>query len=177
MPDEIQGTRVDTPQKRVDASPRPAYRFCDVSANDLDVVRSLMRAYEGWTGEDLCFQGFDQEVHDLPGIYSPPQGALIVAKLGEEVVGMVCLRPLEESVAEIKRLFIVPEHRGHGIGRQLMHAVLERARAIGYDRARLDTLPQMVEARTLYLSLGFVSIAPYYHNPIPGALYFEVVLS
>jgi len=65
-----------------------------------------------------------------------------------------------------------------GVGRQLVAAVLTEARAIGYQRMRLDTLPgKMDHAIALYRSLGFREIAPYYHNPVPGATFMELDLS
>jgi ribosomal protein S18 acetylase RimI-like enzyme len=144
---------------------------------DLEQVRRLFRAYADWLGVDLCFQGFERELAALPGCYAPPSGRLLIARVGSDVVGCVGLRPLEPGVCEMKRLWVEPGFGGQGIGRTLADSIVAAARAIGYERMRLDTLPErMPAAQHLYASLGFREIPPYYDNPLPGVTMLELAL-
>jgi ribosomal protein S18 acetylase RimI-like enzyme len=92
-------------------------------------------------------------------------------------VGCVGLRKLEDGTCEMKRLYVRPSLRGEGAGRELVEAVIEEARTMGYTKMRLDTLPNMLEAQKLYKDLGFREIPAYLKNPTPNALCFERALS
>lgn len=144
---------------------------------EISAVRALFREYAGSLGVDLSFQDFASELADLPGAYVPPAGALLLALDGDLPVGCVALRPWEEDIAELKRLYVSPAARGTGLGGTLSRSAIETARAAGYERVRLDTLPTMTSAQRLYEGLGFVEIEPYRFNPIPGTRYMELVLT
>ncbi|HKB26659.1 MAG TPA: GNAT family N-acetyltransferase [Methylomirabilota bacterium] len=146
------------------------------SAGDIERVKELFREYEKSLDVDLCFQGFEQELAGLPGAYTPPRGRLLLAIDGGRPAGCVALRPLGPDACEMKRLYLRPELRGRRVGRLLADRVIAEARAIGYARMRLDTLPAMTEAIAMYRALGFAEIAPYYANPVPGALFMELAL-
>ena len=147
---------------------------------ELDATRDIFREYARGLGVDLCFQGFEEELADLPGDYAPPRGALLLARVDGAIAGCCALRPLDTSdyagAAEMKRLYVRKAFRGFGLGRQLAEAVLDAARGAGYSCVLLDTLDDMEAARALYEDIGFQPIDPYYHNPIPGAHYLKVDL-
>ncbi len=132
----------------------------------------MFRDYFAWLGPDGWFIDPEAELAELPGGYD----AILVAREGEEVVGCVALRPLEDGVCEMKRLYVRPGARGAGTGRALVEASIARARQLGYATMRLDTLPTMSAAQALYLSLGFRQIERYNDNPIEGVLFFELTL-
>ncbi|MDR6495700.1 GNAT superfamily N-acetyltransferase [Paraburkholderia terricola] len=139
----------------------------------LDAVRGLMRAFVEWHGgrhgeyQSLLNQYFDPEkfeaeLNGLPGEFIPPRGRLLVAADEGVAVGCVALRDLGGDVCEMKRLFVLSEFHGRGVGVALAKAVLEEARSIGYRLMRLDTGPKSIEAQAIYRKLGFKDIAPYY---------------
>ena len=146
------------------------------SADQIARARRLFKEYEASLGIELTFQGFAQEVAALPGAYAPPAGRLFLATDGVEPRGCVALRPLSGGLCEMKRLYVRPTARGARLGRRLAETVIREARAIGYTRMRLDTLPSMKEAFALYQTLGFREIAPYYENPIVGTRFMELDL-
>jgi len=147
-----------------------------VTPGQVAEARALFREYASSLGIDLCFQGFEQELVSLPGAYAPPRGRLLLATDSGALAGCVALRPLDDSACEMKRLYVRPEFRGRRAGRRLAERVVAEARSIGYARMRLDTLPSMQETIALYRALGFVEIAPYTTNPVPGALFMELAL-
>ena len=138
---------------------------------DLPVVRELFREHADGLGIDLCFQDFEEEVASLPGRYAPPRGRLLLAWDKASAVGCIALRPIDTGTCEMKRLFVRPEVRGEYVGRRLAERTCSEARATGYRRMCLDTLPTMSAAIRLYSSLGFRPIEPYVFNPIEGVMF------
>jgi ribosomal protein S18 acetylase RimI-like enzyme len=155
------------------------------SKSDLAQTAALFREYAVALGVNLDFQNFEAEVAGLPGHYAPPDGRLFLAFINHPrahspaehpAAGCIALRRMDATTCEMKRLYVRPNSRGHGLGRKLAAAVIDAACEIGYQSMRLDTLPQMSEAQTLYHSLGFQEIPPYCFNPIPGSHFLELKL-
>jgi putative acetyltransferase len=145
---------------------------------DLVLARTLFIEYAEWLGVDLGFQGFERELATLPGAYARPRGRLLLAGMPGDAFGCIALRPLDTegggasgAIGEVKRLYVRLTARNGGWGRRLVEAVVAEARAIGYRELKLDTLDGMTEARALYGRLGFRECAPYYDNPLAGAVY------
>lgn len=144
--------------------------------DDMAEVRAMLQEYVAWIGLDLAFQEIDAELDALPGAYAPPRGALLIATEGERRAGMIALRPSEAGICEMKRLYVRPEARGHGLARRLITRLLDEARRLNYVEIRLDTLPMMSEAQALYQALGFVDIPPSYETPITGTRFMGRVI-
>jgi putative acetyltransferase len=136
-------------------------------AQDAERVRALLREYAAGLGVDLSFQDFEAELADPLGFYE-----LVLLAEG----GCVALRRIDVESCEMKRLYVRSEARGDGLGRRLAEAVIAEARARGYRRMLLDTLPSMAAARALYATLGFRETEAYRFNPIEGTTFLELVL-
>lgn len=139
-------------------------------------ARELFEQYADSLDFELEFQGFSQELATLPGDYSPPKGCILLASDSGQFAGCAALRPLEDNLCEMKRLFVISTYRGRGMGRMLACAVIDRAREIGYEKMRLDTVATMKEASTLYYSLEFKNIEAYRYNPHDEPSYMELIL-
>jgi putative acetyltransferase len=140
-------------------------------------ARELFLEHAQSLGFSLCFQNFDKELAGLPGDYAPPDGRLLLAEYEGQVAGCIALHKLADGICEMKRLYLRPQFRGKGLGRELADRIIAEARQIGYDSMRLDTVePVMKDAVAMYRRIGFHEIAPYCTNPIPGALYMELQL-
>ncbi|MGB3069174.1 MAG: GNAT family N-acetyltransferase [Ottowia sp.] len=160
--------------------PPPVALVTAHTPEQIQAVGELFQEYAANLGIDLDFQGFEEELAQLPGDYAEPRGTLLLAMVDGEAAGCCALRPLDDvdygNAAEMKRLYVRRAFRGFGLGRQLAEAILEAAQRLGYASVLLDTLSDMEAARALYEELGFAEIPPYYHNPVVGAHYLKVDL-
>src|SRR3954470_6312049 len=163
------------------SQPQPAQaEFALVPAEtpeQIAAIRELFLEYAQSLGFSLCFQSFDAELAQLPGMYAPPEGRLLLAETRSSHAGCVGLHALEAGTCEMKRLYVRPAFRGDGVGRLLARRCISEARAAGYKRMRLDTVPSVMgRAVELYRKLGFREIPAYRENPIAGAIYMELEL-
>jgi putative acetyltransferase len=161
--------------------PAPLIELVGANTPELiDAARAIFREYAASLEVDLCFQGFEAELAALPGDYAAPNGHLLLALVDGAVAGCGAFRPLVDvdhaNACEMKRLFVRPAFRRFGLGRTIAQALLDEARRAGHSAMLLDTLDEMEAARGLYTTLGFVEVAPYYFNPLPGAHYLKAEL-
>lgn len=163
------------PPSAADAPPwliRPAH-----SAEDVAEVRRLVTAHGAARATTPGVEHVYADAAGMPGPYRPPGGGLWIAVAAGGGIGCVALRPLDEHAAEVKRMFVDAEWRGHGIGRALMERVIAEARKRRYAVLRLGTLHDMHAAQALYLSLGFKPIARYRADELIDTMFFELMLS
>jgi len=147
------------------------------TAKDYAAAQEMFRAYAKAININLDFQHFEEELTDLPKMYSLPQGGIILAKDQESVVGCVAIRRINEREGELKRMYVAPEYENKGFGKTLLQKALMLARECNYEKVKLDTLNYMSAAIHLYQQAGFYEIPPYYSNPISTAVYFEIEIA
>jgi putative acetyltransferase len=154
-------------------------RFVEVSEGDprIAVARDLFIEYQRELGIDLCFQGFDEELANLPGKYGPPTGQLLLVYEEDRPIACGALRDLGDGICELKRIYVRPEARRRGLAREISERLVRFAQSSGYTMARLDTLKRLTGAIPLYEQLGFTITQPYNFNPEPDIVYMERKLS
>src|SRR5262249_27973962 len=124
-------------------------------AQDLAGIREIFLEYATLFAEGICFPSFERELAELPGTYPPPGGRLLRAESDGSIAGCGAFRSLSPGVAEMKRLYVRPTHRGKGLGRLLAEQIIADARASGNRVLLLDTLPKLERAIAMYRDLGF----------------------
>lgn len=140
---------------------------------EYNAAGDLFREYAASLDFDLCFQDFDRELREIQTQYQSPSGGLILVQSSRLFVGCAGVRLFQDGIAELKRMYVRPAHRGQGLGRKLLQEALDLARELNYERIRLDTITTMTEAKHLYVAAGFYPIDEYRFNPVGAVLYFE----
>lgn len=144
--------------------------------DDLENIKLLFNEYTTMLGVNLTFQGYDEEIKNLPGKYALPYGRLYIAYYNNKAAGCIALRKFENDGCEMKRLFVRPEYRHLKIGKKLVDKIIEDARELKYKYMVLDTLSNLHEAVSLYRKSGFQEVEAYYENPLDNVLYFKLEL-
>lgn len=150
----------------------------EVKSNEgYELAKELFKEYSSKIGVDLSFQNFEQELLNIKSQYARPKGIIYIAYNNkEESIGCFGIRAFDDSVCELKRMYLKNAYRGLGIGKKLLEKSIEVAKELDYQKMRLDTLPTMHSAISLYEKMGFYEIDPYRFNPIEGTKYFEIAL-
>ena len=115
------------------------------------VVKTVFDEY-GFILEEM---DYDRDLKDVQGQYLDQYGAFWVAEVDGCVVGCVGMRPEGEALVELRRLYLVPEHRRTGIGRELVMTAVEWGRAKGFPAVELWSDVAFERAHTLYEAAGF----------------------
>jgi GNAT superfamily N-acetyltransferase len=146
-------------------------------APDVAEVRRLVLAHANARAATPGVEHMRADAERMPGPYVAPRGGLWLALVGDVAIGCVALRPLDDGTAEVKRMFVDPAWRGRGAGRALLEALIDGARARGYETLRLGTLDDMMIAQALYHSLGFRPIARYRPDELIDTRFYELSLT
>ncbi len=138
------------------------FRTSDAAASPaLDLVEAM------WTEIRTLYPriGNEEGPSATPEDFSPPGGTFVVGFDGERPVAGGGIKRLDDGAAEIKRMYVVPEARGSGVGRRLLAALEDAARELGYRVVRLDTGRFQGPALRMYQQAGYRPIADYNDNP------------
>ena len=151
--------------------------------SEIQGVQELLREYTAWVftlhPDSEQARELEQELAALPGIYAPPTGCLLLAVQDGQPAGCIALKGHDATSGELKRLYVRPAFRGRKIGRQLVAALIEEARKLGYRRLFLDTHISMTKAHKLYTAAGFRKIdtpGDYPEAFRPVAVFMEMVI-
>ncbi len=150
----------------------PEYIFA-VEKFHFDAAVELFNEYATWLNIDLSFQNFEKEKLVVQEMYAQPKGAVLLVKEDEIFIACVALRPLNETTAELKRMYVKPAHRNKNIAGEMLLLIEEFALAAGYRSIKLDTLSSMLPAMNFYKKNGYAETEPYYYNPNLNTVYFE----
>ncbi len=145
--------------------PEIEFRDARVDAGDGGRLAQAMREEIA-----IMYDGLDLDGDTMPRAgateLSPPAGGFIVGWADGSAVCCGGIKQLDARTCEIKKMYVVPAHRGQGIARMLLYALEAKARALGYEMARLDTGPKQRHAQGLYESEGYLQVPDFNGNPV-----------
>lgn len=131
---------------------------------DFEEAKQLFQKYYELTeqqGQNICFANFQEELNSLNERYIPPKGLLLLAHFDSEKekksIACIALSRKTSELCEMKRLFVFPSYRKHGIGKSLIISLMEEAKNLGFQEMVLELLPSFQSALSLYKKLGFHS--------------------
>ena len=150
-----------------------AYHMHDDIVELFSEYTDMLRENDREMAMYLDAQNYDEEIKNLEVKYGMPEGRLYAALADDKVAGCIALRKIDKENAEVKRLFVKPEFRGHKLGEKLVNQLMKDAREIGYRHILLDTLPFLKSAIKLYRDLGFYEIDSYNGAPLGHLIYMK----
>ena len=149
------------------------------SNEEWNVVKQLLIDYRNEFDDETCFTSFEDELNNIQALYSDPRKYKLIAveQPGGKIVGCVGLRALSPEVAEMKRLYVIPSHRGLQLGKRLSEEIISIASKMKFRSMVLDTMKEMKAAQQLYQDLGFVVTGPYDQQDLTKLVCYEKKLS
>jgi putative acetyltransferase len=117
------------------------------------VVSSVLAEYGLTTDPD----GTDADLRDLQASYARRGGAFrVLVREDGVIVGCGGVFPLTSTEIELRKMYLLPEVRGRGLGLALLTDLVDFARARGFRAVVLETASVLKDARALYEQFGFV---------------------
>jgi ribosomal protein S18 acetylase RimI-like enzyme len=135
--------------------------------NDEELIRELWVAFEAeLPGPDYLRESWEDAWSDLARTVR--EGVALIAEEDGRAVGFVfcVLGDRGRKTAHITDIYVLPDARNKGIGRALLAAILEPARAAGLEHVSLEVLIRNSDARRLYERLGFIPMDVFMVAPV-----------
>ncbi len=101
---------------------------------------------------------WDDDLHDIEGVYLENGGEFLIGEIGAEVVAMGALKKTSPDTAEIKRMRVAPKLQRRGLGQRMLSLLEERAADFGYSPLHLDTTVQQIAARVMHAKNGYMEM-------------------
>ena len=138
----------------------PTFRLREATADDAGAIRAVVVAVMGEYGLSSDLEGNDADLRDFVAAYRERGGSFrVVTSIEGDIVGCGGLYPIDEQQAEIRRMYLLPQARGLGIGRELLEELISLAKERRFERVVLETASVLKEAISLYRHRGFVPVA------------------
>jgi putative acetyltransferase len=142
------------------------------------IIRTVWREHFAADPEPFLRHLFDDDTHlrdveRADEAYAADGGTFLVTMVGGGVVGTGAVVRVDDETCEMRRMFVLAEHRGRGLGRAMAERLIDFAQRAGYRRMRLASHVRLLPSHALYRSLGFVPAEPYEHGSESFALYMQ----
>jgi GNAT superfamily N-acetyltransferase len=141
----------DVTFERADAAQPPASELLEAMVSELEPLYGRIDV--------------PQAPSATPADFAPPGGSFLIGYEDGEPVCVGGIKRLPDGACEIKRMYVVPQARGRGLARELLAALEDEARSLGYELARLDTGPRQPHAERMYRAAGYAEIGNFNANP------------
>lgn len=148
------------------------------SIDDLGGLEDVLREYLTWdidqlrkiSGIDIDPEAYVKNTFDEIEHYFPPNGRLLLMRDDDTLIGIGFLKSVREKTCEIKRMYILPSHRGMRLGKTILGTLIQSAKDIGYSNILLDSAVYMKTAHAMYRAAGFKNIEYYPEGETDAAL-------
>jgi putative acetyltransferase len=151
---------------KMSATPAENFSIRPATNQDAEGIRVLIFSVLEEFGFTPDPTGTDADLFDIEASYLAPGGMFDVAEAADgTLVGTIGVIPLNESICELRKMYLLPQVRGYGLGRLLLARAIEHARATGFRRMVLETASSLSSAKRLYISKGFIPVESDHLSP------------
>lgn len=141
------------------------YTFRVATNRDAVAIQNLVFSVLNSYGLTPDPEGTDRDLNDLEKAYFQSGGYFGVIENPEaQIVGCFGLYPIDSEIAEVRKMYLLPEARGQGLGKESLAQLVNCAKQKGFQRLHLETNQVLKEAIALYLKFGFLPLQGHVHS-------------